>query len=304
MHAGFEEEREFSRGEPIVDVWNDGSGGRGEAVEAQGVARRTKYHQGKSGWKFLGKSARAGWCGSSRMPSGCRVGSARCSRSGRRSRGRLWWGRRCGCGRVESGLDVLLRAEHREFSGGEQEGGRLIGEFVVTGQEMEAARRSARPTPERGAPPREVPRSVWIEALRVDEPGPVCGTRTEAFYDGIVADVGGFFFAFFSVTNAVIEVAVLPKHLVVKRVVFFPFAHGARHRGRRWKHQERMEVVGHQQKERAVPAEARVVKAHGVEQGGGENGRGERNGLVAIDAKAEVEGFAVGNPARRTVVQL
>ena len=175
---------------------------------------------------------------------------------------------------------------------------------AASGRETEAARRSARPTAERGAPPREVPRSLWIEALSVDEPGPVFGPRTEAFYDWIVADVGGFLFAFFGVTNAVIEVAFLPKHLVVKRVVFFPFAHGAGHRGRRWKRQERMEVVGHQQKERAVPAEARVVKAHGVEQGGGENRRGERNGLVAIDANAEVEGFAVGNPARRTVVQL
>ena len=141
------------------------------------------------------------------------------------------------------------------------------------------------------------------ETLGIDEPRPVFGSQTEVLHDRIVTDIGGFLLEFRWVADAVVEGAVLPENLMVPGMVFLPLTDRAGHRRGWWKGKQRVEMVGHQQKETAVPAVAFVIKPHRLEQDGGAVRSGEWPLPRVIQAETDVIGFAVGNPRRRAVMQ-
>jgi len=135
------------------------------------------------------------------------------------------------------------------------------------------------------------------------EPRPVVRIDAEIFDDGIAAYVVVFEVGFRVVAQAVVEKVVLPTDAVGFGVEPFPFAHDARHRFLGGERQDRVQVIGHEEKESDVPALALVVVSGGVQQRLAECLVGEGFGEIGSHADADVEACAVGDPRWCCVVE-
>jgi hypothetical protein len=131
--------------------------------------------------------------------------------------------------------------------------------------------------------------------------GPVGGGGAEAFADGVVEDVGPFFFEAFVVAEAVLEEVALPAETGLLGGVAFPGGEAFGDFGFVGEADEEVEVVRHDEGEVDVPEGAVVVVAEGGEEDFGDAGAGEGSGGAIGGAEGEEEDGAGLDPWRDVV---
>jgi hypothetical protein len=117
----------------------------------------------------------------------------------------------------------------------------------------------------------------WVAGLQLhccggggfggEDVGPVGGAGAEAFADGVLQDVGPFFFEAFVVAESVLEEVALPAEAGLLGGVAFPGGEAFGDFGFVGEVDEEMEVVRHDEGEVDVPVAAVVVVAEGGEEG-------------------------------------
>jgi hypothetical protein len=100
------------------------------------------------------------------------------------------------------------------------------------------------------------------------------------------------------IAQAMIEKVTLPFHAVFARHILLPVLNRCPHPGRRWERQDRMQVVGHQQTQPAMPDEVLVIVAHGIQHGIASAGSGQLISPLRHAMDGDEEPTATRHPLR------
>jgi hypothetical protein len=103
--------------------------------------------------------------------------------------------------------------------------------------------------------------------IRPINPCPILRALAQAFANRIHQDIAGFLFQFVMIAQAMIEKITLPIHAMFSRDELLPIPDRRLHSWFARKRNNRVQMIGHEHAQAAMPARSLVVEFHGVKHG-------------------------------------